>query len=325
VTEPLLEAIKLSVVFDLDAGRLPAVTDVNLTVARGETVALVGESGCGKSVTALSLMGLVTPPGRIASGAVLFEGRNIMEMDRRQLRALRGGRIAMIFQEPMTSLNPVFTIGSQIVEAIRAHEALDQSAARDRAVELLDLVHLPEPQTRLDQYPHQLSGGMQQRAMIAMALACRPALLVADEPTTALDVTVQAEILALIEDLKRELGMAVIIITHDLGVVAETADRLYVMYAGRIVESAPVRRVFERPLHPYTAGLLRAVPRLGGGAAGRLEPIEGAVPNPLSLPSGCAFHPRCPLRDKICMHKPPAFRAMEPDHETACHFAESMP
>jgi len=324
LSEPLLKVSDLEVAFNTGDGELTAVSDVSLTVNVGETVALVGESGCGKTVTALSLLRLLPASGKITSGSILFEGREIREMNDARLRSVRGRQIAFIFQEPMTSLNPVFTVGSQIVEAIRAHESIDKRAATNRAIELLERVRIPEPARRIMQYPHQLSGGMQQRVMIAMALACNPAMLIADEPTTALDVTVQAEILQLIDDLKKEFNMSVLLITHDLGVVAETADRVYVMYAGHMAETAPVEMLFTQPMHPYTAGLLRAVPRLDS-TSDKLEPIAGAVPNPLEWPTGCRFHPRCPLNDKICGSTKPSLRTVAQGHLSACHFAESVP
>ena len=324
MAEPLLGINGLEVQFKTELGELTAVEGVDLRIDAGETVALVGESGCGKTVTALSVMRLVPPPGKITAGSIRYAGREVLKLSNAELRALRGPRIAFIFQEPMTSLNPVFTVGRQIVEAIRAHESVDRSDAEARAIRLLDRVRIPEPGRRFRQYPHQLSGGMQQRVMIAMALCANPKLLIADEPTTALDVTVQAEILQLIDDLKEELDMAVLIITHDLGIVAETAARVYVMYAGRICETAAVELIFEQPMHPYTAGLMRAVPRLDA-IAQRLEPIPGAVPNPLEWPSGCRFHPRCPLKDKICFSNEPELRAVGENHTSACHFAESVP
>jgi len=324
LAEPLLRVTDLEVRFKTELGELTAVEGVELRVDAGETVALVGESGCGKTVTALSIMRLVPPPGRITAGSIRYDGREVLELSDAELRSMRGARIAFVFQEPMTSLNPVFTVGAQIVEAIRAHENVERGEAESRAIQMLERVRIPEPARRLSQYPHQLSGGMQQRVMIAMALCSRPKLLIADEPTTALDVTVQADILQLIEDLKDEFEMSVLLITHDLGIVAETADRLYVMYAGRISETARVERIFEQPMHPYTAALMRAVPRLEG-ADKRLEPIPGTVPNPLQWPAGCRFHPRCPLKEKICFSNPPELRTVAENHASACHFAESVP
>jgi peptide/nickel transport system ATP-binding protein len=283
-----------------------AVDGVSLAVGEGETVALVGESGCGKSVTALSILGLVPhPPGRIVGGEIWFEGRDLLRLDRRALLAVRGNRIGMIFQEPMASLNPVFTIGNQIIEAIREHRDLGRAAARRRAAMLLGRVGLPEPDRLLAEYPHRLSGGMRQRAMIAMALSCEPRLLIADEPTTALDVTTQAQILDLLAGLQRELGMAILIITHDLGVVAQMAARVAVMYAGRKVEEASTLDLFAQPLHPYTQGLIRALPNpereaASGGERLPLQEIPGIVPPLCDLPPGCSFAPRCPIAAEEC-------------------------
>ena len=289
---PLLEVRDLHVGFPGEAGEVLAVRGVSLSIEPGETLALVGESGCGKSVTALSLLRLVAPPGRIVSGEIRFRGRDVLALDAAGLQALRGREIAMIFQEPMTSLNPVFRVGDQIGEVHRIHRGANAAAARRAAVALLGRVRIPDPERRAEQYPHELSGGMKQRVMIAMALACDPALLVADEPTTALDVTIQAQILDLLRALQRETGMAVLLITHSLGVVARFAQRVAVMYAGQIVEEAPVRELFRAPAHPYTRALLRALPR--PGVRGRLEAIEGTVPAPEDLPPGCAFSTRCP-------------------------------
>jgi peptide/nickel transport system ATP-binding protein/oligopeptide transport system ATP-binding protein len=323
MTEPLLEVRNLRTHFDTDRGLFRAVDGISFEVRRGRTVGLVGESGCGKSVTSLSIMGLVaSPPGRVAADALRFEGRDLLAMPADERRRLRGGKMSMIFQEPMTSLNPVRTIGHQIVEAVRAHTDLSMAAARERAVEVLDLVRIPSPRSRVDEFPHRLSGGMRQRVMIAMALACDPALLIADEPTTALDVTIQAQILDLLGDLQARLGMAILIITHDLGVIAEIADEVIVMYAGRIVESAPVRELFADPQHPYTIGLLGSIPRLGEYRE-RLATIEGTVPSPANQPRGCRFSPRCPFADAQCREQPPPLRAIGPAggetaHEVAC-------
>jgi peptide/nickel transport system ATP-binding protein len=300
---PLLEVRDLRVSFATEAGELPAVRGASLRLAPGETLALVGESGSGKSVTALALLRLVPPPGRIVSGAVRFRGRDVLALDAAGLQALRGREIAMIFQEPMTSLNPVFRVGDQIGEVLRVHRGADAASARRAAVELLARVRIPDPARRAEQYPHELSGGMKQRAMIAMALACDPALLVADEPTTALDVTIQTQILELLRALQRETGMAVLLITHSLGVVARFAQRVAVMYAGEVVEEAPVRELFRAPGHPYTRALLRALPR--PGARGRLEAIEGTVPAPQDLPPGCAFSARCREALARCADEPP--------------------
>ncbi|HEX8337840.1 MAG TPA: ABC transporter ATP-binding protein [Pyrinomonadaceae bacterium] len=293
----LLEVKDLMTQFPTRAGLVRAVDGVSFHVAEGELLGLVGESGCGKSITALSVMRLVSAPGRIAGGEILFAGENLLAASEERLREIRGDDIAMIFQDPMTSLNPVYTVGEQIAEALRLHRKMDRRQAREAAVEAMREVSIPDPGRRADDYPHQLSGGMRQRVMIAMALACDPRLLIADEPTTALDVTIQAQILELIDELRRTRNLAVLLITHDLGVVAEVADRVCVMYTGRIVEESPVEELFARPKHPYTEGLLRSVPKLteaGVKRAGRLSTIEGTVPKPTNLPEGCHFAPRCP-------------------------------
>jgi len=289
------------------------VRDLSFCVNRGETLAIVGESGCGKSITALSLLGLVPPPGRVDGDAVRLEGRNLLGLAEAELRLLRGARIAMIFQEPMTALNPVLSVGEQIMEAILEHEQVGPAAARTRALALLDRVRIPDAGRRFSDYPHRLSGGMRQRVMIAMALALSPAVLVADEPTTALDVTIQAQILQLIDELKRENGTAVLLITHDLGVVAEYADRVLVMYAGRQVEARVTAELFARPLHPYTRGLIAARPQLGRPGAGRqrLVEIPGTVPSLSAMPPGCAFAPRCPIAEAACGLAPPPLRPVE--------------
>jgi peptide/nickel transport system ATP-binding protein len=322
--EAVLEVAGLTTVFFTRRGLLTAVADVSLTLRAGETLALVGESGCGKSMTALSVMRLVPdPPGRIVAGSVRLAGEDLLALDEAAMRGVRGKEISMIFQEPMTSLNPVQTIGAQVSEAIRLHEDVSRAEAREKAVDALRLVRIPDPAQRAREYPHQLSGGMRQRAMIAMALACRPRVLIADEPTTALDVTIQAQILELMTSLQRELGTALLLITHDLGVVAETARRVIVMYAGRQVEEAPVEALFDEPLHPYTRGLLAAVPRLGGGRPGatRLADIPGAVPPLTALPAGCAFAPRCPMADALCRAEQPPLEPKRPDHRAACWHA----
>ena len=280
-----------------------AVDDVSFYLDRGELLGLVGESGCGKSMTALSIMRLVAPPGRIVGGEILFDGKNLLKLSNAQMRDVRGNDIAMIFQDPMTSLNPVFTVGEQIAEALRLHRGLSRKNARKGAVEAMREVSIPDPELRVDDYPHQLSGGMRQRVMIAMALACDPKLLIADEPTTALDVTIQAQILELLDNLRKTRDLAVLLITHDLGVVAEVADRVAVMYTGKIVEESPVDELFARPKHPYTEGLLRSVPKLTAKdvvRAERLQTIEGVVPKPTALPPGCHFAPRCPYRMPRC-------------------------
>jgi oligopeptide/dipeptide ABC transporter ATP-binding protein len=320
MSESILEIRGLSTHFFTRAGVVRAVDAVSLRIARGETVALVGESGSGKSVTGLSIMRLVPLPGQIVSGEIIFDGRDLLRLDDEQMRRLRGPEIAMIFQDPMTSLNPVYTVGDQIAEAIELHQRLPRKRAWARAIEMMERVKIPDADRRASDYPHQLSGGMRQRVMIAMALSCNPKLLIADEPTTALDVTIQAEILDLLRNLKRELDLSMLLITHDLGVVAETADRVAVMYAGRIVEEAMVRELFHNPRHPYTEGLLRAVPRLTeeGIKQTRLETIEGTVPNPLDLPEGCKFEPRCQYATRECTLSEPVLVAISHDHQARC-------
>jgi peptide/nickel transport system ATP-binding protein/oligopeptide transport system ATP-binding protein len=317
--EKLLEVRNLRTWFETDRGLFKAVDGISFDVGRGRTVGLVGESGCGKSVTSLSLMGLVpSPPGKVTADAVMFEGRNLLELTDFERRMLRGGRMSMVFQEPMTSLNPVHTIGRQIVEAIRAHSDMSPEAARKRAIEVLELVRIPSAAQRFDDFPHHMSGGMRQRVMIAMALACEPALLIADEPTTALDVTIQAQILELMRDLQQRLGMAILIITHDLGVIAELADDVVVMYAGKVVEKAPVRALFDDPQHPYTIGLLGSIPRLDVERE-RLATIEGTVPSPANQPAGCRFAPRCPFADRKCHAEEPPLREIGGAvHQVAC-------
>jgi oligopeptide/dipeptide ABC transporter ATP-binding protein len=313
----LLEVRGLRTEFATDAGVVSAVDGVSFALEPGRTLGLVGESGCGKSVTALSIMGLVaSPPGRIAAGEVLFEGEDLLKLSAARMRDVRGDRISMIFQEPMTSLNPAFTIGEQIVEGILRHRAIGRDAARRQAIEMLERVRMPSPERRFDDYPHRLSGGMRQRAMIAMALALRPRLLIADEPTTALDVTIQAQILELMRMLRDETGTAIILITHDLGVVAELAQDVAVMYAGRIVEMAPVEALFAEPQHPYTIGLLGSIPRLHREQA-RLPAIEGQVPDPRAMPPGCRFAPRCPFRTAKCAEDP-VLEQLAPRHAAAC-------
>jgi len=326
---PILEVRGLRTLFFTRQGLVRAVSDLSFHVGRGEVLAIVGESGCGKSITALSVMRLVpTPPGRIDAGSVKLEGRELLSLDEEEMRAVRGNEISMIFQEPMTSLNPVLSIGEQIAEAVRLHQNISRADARKRAVEMLEQVRIPEPAQRAREYPHQLSGGMRQRAMIAMALACNPKVLIADEPTTALDVTIQAQILDLILKLQQQRGTAVILITHDLGVVAETAHRVVVMYAGRKIEEAPVEELFDRPLHPYTHGLMASVPRLavmgGGPAAERLQEIPGMVPLLSALPEGCAFAPRCAHADDICRASYPDYAERRPGHWVACWHAERL-
>ncbi|MGE0451858.1 MAG: ABC transporter ATP-binding protein [Vicinamibacterales bacterium] len=317
MSEPLLRVDNLQTYFFGDQHVVRAVDGVSFEVGAGETLAVVGESGSGKSVTALSILRLIAePPGRIVGGAVLFRGRDLLQVGAGAMRAIRGKEISMIFQEPMTSLNPVYTCGEQIAETIVLHERISRAAARERAIRMLELVGIPLPGQRVDEYPHQMSGGMRQRVMIAMALACRPSVLIADEPTTALDVTIQAQILELLKRLQSELGMAVILITHDLGVVAETADHVAVMYAGRVVEYCDVRAAFRRPLHPYTAGLQASLPKLGD-TQDRLRVIPGSVPNPANFPIGCRFHPRCPVAQNRCLNEPDLV-AIEAGHLSRC-------
>jgi oligopeptide/dipeptide ABC transporter ATP-binding protein len=312
---PLLSIRDLRVEFDTDAGPVAAVRGVDLDIETGETVALVGESGCGKSVTALSVMRLMS--GRIAGGSITFGGRDLSKLSEPELRGVRGGQIGMIFQEPMTSLNPVFKIGQQIEEVLVLHQKLSPAAAREQALDLLNRVGIPSPAQRIEQYPHELSGGMKQRVMIAMAIACRPKLLIADEPTTALDVTIQAQIMALLKSLKEELQMAVLLITHDLGVVAHFAERVDVMYAGKIVEHGTVRDIFKRPGHPYTQALLGALPDPRAPAK-RLEAIPGRVPSPLMLPPGCSFVSRCRHAFEPCPGELPPLLAIEGEQKAAC-------
>src|SRR3989454_1302474 len=299
----LLEVTDLRTHFQTRTGLVRAVDGVSFYLERGELLGLVGESGCGKSITALSIMRLIAPPGRIVGGEIIFDGKNLLKLSDAEMRQIRGDDIAMIFQDPMTSLNPVFTVGEQIAEALRLHRNLSRKAARAAAIEAMREVSIPDPARRVDDYPHQLSGGMRQRVMIAMALACDPKLIIADEPTTALDVTIQAQILELLDELRENRELAVLLITHDLGVVAEVADRVSVMYTGRIVEDSSVEELFARPKHPYTEGLLRSVPKLSSATAAkaeRLETIEGTVPSPTDLPPGCHFAPRCPHRMPRC-------------------------
>jgi peptide/nickel transport system ATP-binding protein len=316
----LLDIRGLKTHFATDEGWVHAVDGVDLHIDRGETLGVVGESGCGKTVTALTVMKLVPmPPGRIVAGQVLWQGRDLVPLDEAEMRKIRAKEIAMIFQEPMTSLNPVYTVGEQIAEVIRLHEGLGRGAALEKTVEMLRLVRIPNPERRFRAYPHQFSGGMRQRVMIAMALACRPKLLIADEPTTALDVTIQAQILELIGELKARLGMAVMLITHAMGVIAETAQRVTVMYAGKVVEEAPVRELFARPRHPYTQGLIRSIPRIDTAATRktRLEAIRGVVPSLVEPAPGCRFAPRCKFARDEC-RETPALREVAPGHKVAC-------
>jgi peptide/nickel transport system ATP-binding protein len=322
-TQTLLDVSDLRVYFHTDDGILKAVDGVSFSINEGETLGLVGESGCGKSVTAYSILQLVpAPPARYAGGEIRFRGENLLALNDKAMRRVRGNMISMIFQEPMSSLNPIMKIGRQITEAILEHQKKSKREARDMAIEMLRRVGIQSPETRFNEYPHQMSGGMKQRAMIAMALVCRPKLLIADEPTTALDVTIQAQILDLLNELQRELGMSVLLITHDLGVIAETCDRVAVMYAGRVVEYAPVVELFDKPKHPYTHGLFRSLPTLGEKKA-KLAVIPGAVPSPVDFPSGCRFRTRCSMAQEICKQEP-LLREIRPDHFAACHFAEEV-
>ena len=314
----LLQIDGLRTVFDTSDGEAVAVDGVSLEVGEGETIGIVGESGCGKSVTALSVMRLIqSPPGRIAAGRILFDGRDLLELEEPEMRRIRGNDIAMVFQEPMTSLNPVFTVGYQIGEALRLHRGLGKHEAEQEAVRMLELVEIPEPAARASDYPHQLSGGMRQRVMIAMALSCEPRLLIADEPTTALDVTIQAQVLDLLTSLKQKMGMAVMLITHDLGVVAEQAQRMIVMYAGRVVEEGPVDRVLADPMHPYTRGLLASQPVFGEAGA-HLDTIRGMVPRLTELPAGCRFRDRCDLAEERCAREDPSLEPCGEGRRAAC-------
>ncbi|MBM3596734.1 MAG: ABC transporter ATP-binding protein [Alphaproteobacteria bacterium] len=325
--EPLLSVRDLRTYFTNRDGVTKAVDGVSWDLHRGETLGIVGESGCGKSITALSVLRLVpSPPGRIVGGSIRFAGRDLLTLDEQEMRDLRGNDISMIFQEPMTSLNPVLSIGWQIVETLRLHQRMTRKQALARAVELLELVRIPEARQRIEQYPHQLSGGMRQRVMIAMALACNPKVLIADEPTTALDVTIQAQILALMEEIKERLGTAIILITHDLGVVAEMAERVVIMYAGRKVEEAPVEALFTRPRHPYTIGLLGSIPRLDDDhPRRRLNEIAGMVPSLIDMPQGCAFSARCTYATERCRAEYPPLEQKAPGHIAACWESDRLP
>ena len=319
MTEPTLDIRNLKVDFTTRRGIAHVLDDVSFDVAPGETLAIVGESGCGKSMTALSILGLIpSPPGEVVGGEIRFQGRDLARLSQQEMRRIRGGEIAMIFQEPMTSLNPVFTCGEQIAEAVRLHQNASPQAAHARAVEMLRAVGIPEPELRAKAYPHQLSGGMRQRVMIAMALSCEPKLLIADEPTTALDVTVQAQIFNLLNDLRERTGTAIILITHDMGAVAEMADKVAVMYAGRVVERGPADEVLDNPGHPYTRGLLASIPRIDTDPDEDLPEIPGIVPALTDLGRGCAFAPRCPLAVDACLAAQPGHVAMSPTHSAAC-------
>jgi peptide/nickel transport system ATP-binding protein/oligopeptide transport system ATP-binding protein len=319
--QPILNIENLNTHFETARGTVRAVDDVSLRLNEGDTLGIAGESGCGKTVLALSVMRLIPrPPGRIVSGRILFEGGDLLALSDEEMRRIRGKRISMIFQEPMTSLNPVFRIGDQVAETIQLHEGLSARDAQDRAVEMLHLVGIPSPEMRARDYPHQMSGGMRQRVMIAMALSCRPRLMLADEPTTALDVTIQAQILDLIQDLKREVGTSVVLITHDLGVIAEAAQYAAIMYAGWVVEQGPVAAIFSSPLHPYTIGLMNSIPRIGSAPSGEgyLNVIPGTVPDLLELPSGCKFRDRCPRVMPVCAEKKPELLEKTPGHFVRC-------
>lgn len=324
MTSPLLKIEDLSTFFHTEENIVQSVRNVDLTIHKGETLALVGESGCGKSVTALSAMRLVPiPPGRFESGRILFKGQDILQVPEVEMQDIRGNEISMIFQEPMTSLNPIFTVGDQIMEAIRLHQNKTEAQARELALKVLQQVAIPSPENRIDQYPHELSGGMKQRVMIAMAIVCQPALLIADEPTTALDATIQAQILDLLDRLRKETHMSILLITHNLGIVAQYADRVAVMYSGKVVELAPVEELFASPAHPYTRGLLNSLPKDGS----KLETIPGTVPHPAYLPKGCAFHPRCPEKFDQCTKMIPPLESIDGKnpHETACWLYETTP
>jgi len=319
----LLEVDRLKTYFHTDEGVARAVDDVSWSIPEGKTLGLVGESGCGKSVTALSILRLIqSPPGRIEQGDIRYRGKNILEMNDQELRQLRGNEISMIFQEPMSSLNPVYTIGNQIVEAITLHQDVSSEEARERAIEMLEKVNIPDADSRIDAYPHQLSGGMKQRAMIAMALSCNPQVLIADEPTTALDVTIQAQLLELLRELQEDLNMSILLITHDLGVVAELADYVAVMYAGKIQEFAPAQTIYDEPKHPYTEGLFRSRPKISGGKQ-RLDAIHGSVPDATNFPPGCRFHPRCPDEMDHCSKQAPPMRKVDRDHWVRCLLYEN--
>jgi peptide/nickel transport system ATP-binding protein len=328
--QPLITVENLKTYFDTDDGMVKAVDDVSFVIPKSGVLGLVGESGSGKSVTAMSIIRLISSPGRIAGGRVLMHRDDqqppivLSELSEEKMRTIRGADIAMIFQEPMTSLNPVFTIGSQIMEAILLHQNVSKAEARKRAIELLQKVRVPDPQRRIDDFPHQFSGGMRQRAMIAMALACNPKLLIADEPTTALDVTIQAQILDLLRELQEDVGMSILIITHDLGIIAELADEVAVMYASKIVERAPVKELFENPMHPYTMGLFRSRPEPGKSKLERLTSIRGMVPSPLKFPPGCKFHPRCDFAQDNCKTDEPVLRDIKAEHCVRCHYAEEI-
>jgi len=318
----LIQVKNLQTSFFTPEGEVRAIDGVSFEIGESKTLGLVGESGCGKSVTSLSIMRLIpSPPGKIVGGEIQYRGRDLLKLSKEEMRKIRGNEISMIFQEPMTSLNPVFTVGNQIGEAIRLHQGLGRKETRQKTIDMLRLVKIADPESRVDSYPHQLSGGMRQRVMIAMALSCNPSLLIADEPTTALDVTIQAQILELMKELQGKIGMALLLITHDLGVVAEQADDVAIMYAGKIVERAATRAIFARPLHPYTRGLLNSLPGTGAKKKKRLDAIPGVVPSPLHLPSGCRFRDRCPNAEAVCADAEPQLVEKETGHWAACYFA----
>ena len=317
-TEPLLEVKDLKTYFYTGDGIVPAVDGVSFSLAKGETIGIVGESGCGKSVTSLSIMRLVaSPPGRIVGGEILFKGENLLTKRESEIRRIRGNEISMIFQEPMSSLNPIYPIGVQVMESLSLHRRMGKREAREKTIDMLKLVGIPSPEKRIDDYPHEMSGGMRQRVMIAMALACTPSLLIADEPTTALDVTIQAQILEIIQKIKQELGTAIMLITHDLGVVAEFVDKVAVMYAGKIVESADVVEIFRNPQHPYTTGLLGSIPKVNEDRV-RLQVIEGVVPDAANMPPGCRFHPRCQFAEVTCKQEDPGLVNTGGAHQVRC-------
>ncbi|MBT5549075.1 MAG: ABC transporter ATP-binding protein [Nitrospina sp.] len=325
-SSPLLAIENLSTFFHTEDNIVKSVRNVDLVIREGETLALVGESGCGKSVTALSAMRLIPiPPGKFESGRILFKGRDLLQASEKEMQSIRGNEISMIFQEPMTSLNPIFTVGDQIMEAIRLHQDKTEPEARELALQVLHQVAMPSPESRIDQYPHELSGGMKQRVMIAMAIVCQPALLIADEPTTALDVTIQAQILDLLDQLRKNTQMSILLITHNLGIVAQYADRVAVMYSGKVVETAPVEDLFSSPAHPYTRGLLNSLPKDSINAT--LETIPGSVPHPAYLPEGCAFHPRCAEKLDKCMKELPPLESIDREnpHQAACWLSETTP
>ena len=320
---PQVQVRDLKTHFFTEDGVVRAVDGISYVLGKGQTLGLVGESGCGKSVSALSMMRLISPPGRIIEGEILLDGLDLLNLSEEQMREVRGNRISMIFQEPMTSLNPVFTIGNQIMEAIRVHQEVSRHEARNRTIEILRKVKIPAAETRVDEFPHQMSGGMRQRVMIAMALACGPEVLIADEPTTALDVTIQAQIMELLAELQSDLEMSILLITHNLGLVAEVSDHIAVMYASEVVEYTETGEIFASPLHPYTHGLLTSVPTLGMSKDRELNVIPGQVPNPLNFPSGCKFHPRCPLAEERCKKEEPLLEEVKLGHWAACHLIEN--